>query len=90
VHVTTASGKRFMWYLEIDRGTEWSTRLGQKMRPYVTAYHAGPVDQAFPRVLFIVPDELRARLVKDVARRQQEPALFTVCTFEDATDLLTA
>jgi Replication-relaxation len=80
---------RLRWYLEVDRGTEWRARLNQKMRLYVSAYRRWP-DRTFPRVLFIVPDEQRARFVEGVTKRQEIPQLFTVCTFDDALSMLTA
>jgi hypothetical protein len=87
VHSRTASGE-YLWFIEVDRGTEWRAALGRKMRAYVSAYERWP-HRTFPRVLFTVPDAERKRFVESVAARQDEPALFTVCLFDEAISQLT-
>jgi hypothetical protein len=87
VHTETGGTGR-LWFIEVDRGTEWRTQLAEKMRRFCQGYDRWP-KRTFPRVLFIVPDEQRARLVREVAGRQKHP-LFTVCLYEEAVDLLTS
>ncbi len=76
------------FFVEVDRGTEWRTQLGQKMRRYFQAYINWPED-TFPKCVWLVPDEQRKRLMESVVRRQEVPALFDVQLFEDAMKALT-
>lgn len=82
-----ADGKRRHFWVELDRGTEYRQHLHQKMRRYVQAYNHWP-EPTYPQVLFIVPDDLRKRLVESVVKRQ-EHALFSVVEFEKAIEVLT-
>lgn len=78
----------FQFFIEVDRGSEWRPQLNQKMRRYTQAFNNWRED-VFPQVLWVVPDEDRARLMRGVVKRQEEPALFAVIGFTDALDRLT-
>jgi hypothetical protein len=73
------------WFIEVDRASESLPVVTRKCRLYGDYYQAG-VEQGrggvFPRVCWIVPDELRAeRLRRAIARDRQLPAgLFVVTT----------
>lgn len=78
IRLQTPSG-RYRYWLELDRGTEWRPALSAKMRRYVQAYHHWTED-TFPQVVFIAPDEMRARLIEGVAKRQEASDIFKVST----------
>ncbi|KFU80778.1 hypothetical protein BB31_12570 [Amycolatopsis lurida NRRL 2430] len=69
--------KRAYW-LEVDRGTEHVGTLKEKCSRYQDAYRLWQ-DTYFPQVLFVVPDEQRAELIRKVARGGAE-TLFEVRT----------
>lgn len=77
----------YQWFLELDLGTEWRTQLTQKMKRYTQAYNHWP-ENTFPRILWVVPDLTRLRLIEGVIKRQETPALFEVCLFDKAVDIL--
>jgi hypothetical protein len=80
------------WFLEVDRGTESPTTLARKLDAY-RAYWSSGREQAttgvFPRVLWLVPTNDRAELLRQVAARQPQAAgkLHVVRRFDE---LLTA
>ncbi|GAB3067973.1 replication-relaxation family protein [Pedococcus soli] len=77
------------YFIEVDRGSEFASQLSRKMRHYTAAYNRWDVDRdgdTFPVVLWIVPDAQRARFIENVVRRQDEPSLFQVTTFDDAVN----
>jgi hypothetical protein len=80
-------GKRRHYFLEVDRATEWQTQLASKMHRYVMAYDNWQ-ERTFPQVLFIVPDDTRARSIEAMAKRQRHPELFAVCLFDAAISRL--
>jgi Replication-relaxation len=61
------------WFIEVDRGTEHPPTLTRKCGVYVSYRRSGR-EQAkhgvFPRVLWLVPDERRADVVRGAIRRQ--------------------
>jgi len=69
----------YRYWIELDRGTEWRPALSAKCRRYVQAYHHWAED-TFPLVLWITPDDMRARLVEGVIKRQEIRELFNVTT----------
>ncbi|MHB8242647.1 MAG: replication-relaxation family protein [Solirubrobacteraceae bacterium] len=77
------------WFVEVDRASESLPVVVRKCRLYADYYQAG-VEQArggvFPRVCWVVPDEVRAEHVRRaIARDAQLPAgLFVVTTNEQA------
>lgn len=78
------------WFIEVDRASESLPVVVRKCRLYGDYYRAG-VEQArgggvFPRVCWVVPDEVRAeRLRRAIAQDRQLPAgLFVVTTSEQA------
>jgi hypothetical protein len=82
------------FFLEVDRGTEHLPALLRKCRAYESYYRSG-VEQArhgvFPRVAWIIPDEVRAARLRDaVARdRQLTQGLFVVCLSDAVVSTLT-
>lgn len=72
---------------EIDRGSEWRPQLTQKMRRYTQAFNNWS-EPVFPLVVWTVPDEDRARLLRGVIKKTEVPELFAVVLFDEAVDLL--
>jgi hypothetical protein len=82
------------WFIEVDRASESLPVVVRKCRLYADYYQAG-VEQArsggvFPRVCWVVPDEMRAeRVRRAIARDRQLPAgLFVVTTDPQAVSVL--
>ncbi len=80
-------------FVEVDLGTEGLPRLIAKCRSYVAYFDSG-VEQAthdiFPRVIWLLNDEARAkRLLDTIHRRRLQPDLFTVARLDDALSALT-
>ena len=63
--VITAQGEyEDRWYMEIDRSTESPARLTRKAQAYIDYYLSGQeqaISDVFPRVLWVVPDDVRLR-----------------------------
>ncbi|WP_274562389.1 replication-relaxation family protein [Streptomyces spiramyceticus] len=82
-------GLELSWFVEIDRGSEGLLPIAQKCRAY-RAYELSGLEQAqhavFPGVLFVVPDEHRARRLGGVIAAQPASArgLFQVARQSDA------
>jgi hypothetical protein len=91
--VLGSGGYELRWFIEIDRASESLPVVIRKCRLYA-AYHQSGKEQAahgvFPRVAWVVPDDLRAgRLRKAIERDRQLPAqLFVVTTSEQAVTTL--
>jgi Replication-relaxation len=86
------------WFIEVDRATESLPTVIRKCQLYAEYYQSG-IEQAkpdsggvFPRVCWVVPDEVRAeQLVAAVGRERSLPGgLFVVVTTERAVGTLTA
>lgn len=77
----------YRFFVEVDRGSEWRPQLNQKMQRYTRAFNTWP-DEVFPQVLWIVPDEDRARLMRGVIKRQEVPELFACVVFQEAIDAI--
>jgi len=83
------------YFIELDRGTEFPSRIAAKARGYVSYYHSGH-EQAesivFPLVVFVVPNEARRSQLVDVlsALPAEHWALFAVLTMKRAADTLAA
>jgi hypothetical protein len=71
--VVLVGGYEDHWFLELDLGTESAPTLSRKCNVY-RGYRRSGAEQAridvFPRVLWLVPDERRAEVVRRVIRRQ--------------------
>ncbi|MBK6871337.1 MAG: replication-relaxation family protein [Kineosporiaceae bacterium] len=71
--VLRVDGYEDHWFLEIDRSTESAAVLGRKMEQYLGYMRSGK-EQAqhgiYPKVLWLVPDTTRARVVSKVIERQ--------------------
>lgn len=81
------------WFCEVDRGTEHLPAVIRKCRVYDAYYASGHEQSAhgvFPRVYWIVPDDTRARRLRDAitADRRLTDGLFVVTTFDRALDVL--
>lgn len=84
------------WFIEVDRGSESLPVVVRKCRLYGDYYQVG-IEQArgggvFPRVCWVVPDEVRAeRVRRAIARDRQLPAgLFVVTTSEQVVSALSS
>lgn len=93
--VRLATGDMLLsWFVEIDRATESPRRIAAKCHAY-RAYELSRQEQrhhpVFPGVLFIVPDEARARVIRRVIAGQPSDArgLFWVATKAEAIKALT-
>jgi len=89
--VALGSGEyELRWFIEVDRDTESLPVIVRKCRLYADYYQSGKEQAAhggvFPRVCWVVPDELRAeRLRAAIARDRQLPeGLFMVTASEQA------
>ena len=75
--VVLAGGYEDHWFLELDLGTEHTPTLARKCNIY-RSYRRSGTEQAkhgvFPRVLWLVPDERRADVLRSVIRRQPQDA----------------
>jgi hypothetical protein len=71
--VLVVKGYEDHWFLEIDLGTESAPTVARKCNLYRGYWRSGTEEArigAFPRVLWLVPDERRAQVVRGVIRRQ--------------------
>lgn len=71
LHVVIACGDEALHsFVELDQGSEHSPALLRKLRQYETAYRSGAADEAgvFPRVVWLVPTEPRARQLRRLSR----------------------
>lgn len=89
-----SGGYELRWFCEIDRSTESVPTVLRKCQLYADYYQSGREQAAhggvFPRVCWIVPDELRAeRLRAAIERERRLPArLFVVAPTASALDIL--
>lgn len=89
-----SSEYEFVYFIEVDKGTEGSRALLAKLRQYVE-YEASGQEQAnngvFPLSLWLTPDTERAEVVADCIGRLPRPAweLFRVGPSSDAEALMT-
>lgn len=83
----------YRWFVEIDLGTEHQPAIVRKCLTYEAYYRSG-VEQAahdvFPRVLWVAPDEPRARAIARTINRanQLTRGLFVVVTTQGAVAAL--
>jgi hypothetical protein len=80
LRVRTTTGT-FQYFIEIDRGTEWRPQLRAKARAYARAF-ASWTEPTFPKVVFVVPDQLRCAFIAELVKRQPNPELFSVVVSE--------
>ncbi|MGW4844866.1 replication-relaxation family protein [Nocardia brasiliensis] len=90
----TAMGRHgYVHFLEIDRATEALPTIHTKCLSYIDYWHSGQEERslgAFPRVLWVVPSEQRARQITSVIRKLPEEAwpLFAVAVNDAAIPAL--
>lgn len=95
LEVVTADGEyEDHWFLEVDLGTESGTALLRKCHAYDRYRRSGREQAAagvFPRVLWLMPDERRAALLRRLIEddRDLEPRLFAVTTTDRLLEALT-
>jgi hypothetical protein len=73
--VLLVGGDENYWFLEVDLGTEHAPTITRKCDLYRYYWQSGTEDErtgVFPRVLWLVPDERRAEVVRGVIRRQPD------------------
>lgn len=84
---------RDCWWLEIDRDTESTPRLREKLRDYTDHANSGGTgpDGVPPRVLFTTPTPRRCALISDLITGLPPPPdeLFTICEHTQAVHHLT-
>jgi Replication-relaxation len=86
-------GYELRWFIELDRASESVPTIIRKCRLYAAYYQSGK-EQAthgvFPRVVWVVPDDVRAeRVRKAIDRDRHLPGrLFVVTTSEQAVTVL--
>jgi hypothetical protein len=81
------------FFIEQDLGTERRGQLTRQHRAYIEHHRSGAEQTSngvYPAVLWLVPDEKRAQLLRDIQRRlpEQDRRLFMVATFDQALDVL--
>jgi len=88
------AGYEDSYFIEVDRGTESPRTLELKAEAYLAYYNSGEEQHqrgVFPRVLWLVPDQPRAQVVRDaVSGNQQGANLHLVATMEQLDASLTA
>jgi hypothetical protein len=73
--VLQVGGHENYWFLEVDLGTEHAPTISHKCDLYRSYWVSGTEDErtgVFPRVLWLVPDQRRAEVIRGVIRRQPE------------------
>lgn len=83
------------WLIEVDLGSESARTIARKATVYGEHYRSGAEQHehgVYPRVVWLVPDDVRAEQVEGVLARQpaETRRLFTVCRFDDAVNLVAA
>lgn len=77
-------GERVKLWLEIDMGTERQTKIKEKLASYWHAYKNSTQEElpTFPRVVFLAPDDMRARELRYIIEHGPKDAqkLFLVST----------
>lgn len=86
------TARRYYLWLEVDMGTERQKAIKDKLARYWHAYqHATDVElPAFPLVVFIAPDDGRARELRSIVEKGSEEAqrLFIVSTTSEWARLI--
>lgn len=68
-----APRRKFLYWLEVDRGTENADTIRGKCSRYGRAFDAWPEDETYPRVVFAAPDIVRqAELARIVAAEPED------------------
>lgn len=85
--VLAVDGYEDHWFIEVDLGTERAPALGRKCALYRAYWQSGTEEAdggVFPRVLWLVRDERRAEVLREVVRRQPGDAaqLFDVALID--------
>ena len=84
--------ERVKLWLEIDMGTERQAKIKVKLADYWRAYkNSTEVDlPTFPRVIFLAPDDVRARELRYIIEHGPKEAqkLFLVSTVPEFANLL--
>ncbi len=88
-----AGAQEDRWMVEVDLGSESGRTIARKLALYTDHYRSGREQHehgVYPRVLWTVGDQRREQQIGEVLARQASATqrLFTVCQFEDATQLL--
>jgi hypothetical protein len=76
--VLLVDGNENYWFLEVDLDTEHAPTIARKCNLYRSYWVSGAEDErtgVFPRVLWLVPDERRAEVIRGVIRRQPDEAV---------------
>ncbi len=93
LHVVIGLGEEALHsFVELDRGTEHSPALLNKLRQYEHAYRGGiaPGVDVFPRVVWLVPDDRRAALLRRLLQSKRLTAeLHAVALQSEALAALT-
>jgi hypothetical protein len=81
------------FFIEQDMGSERRGQLTRQHHAYIEHFRSGAeqtLTGVYPAVLWIVPDEQRAVLLRDIQRRLPEAAkrLFTVASVDGALEML--
>jgi hypothetical protein len=83
----------YRWFVEVDRGSEHLPTLLTKCHAYDDYYRTGieqRATQVFPRVCWIVPDEMRQRILTEKVEKDDRlnSSMFAVTVSELAVDVL--
>jgi hypothetical protein len=83
------------WMIEVDLGSESARTIARKAALYGEHYRAGTEQHesgVYPRVAWLVPDQMRAEQVRSVLDRQptETRRLFSVCVFDQGVAFLAA
>jgi hypothetical protein len=93
--ITGAGDWEDRWFLEVDRGTEYPSRIRSKAKQYISYWQSGreqAQSDVFPKVLFVAPDALRVdQLVKTLSSFETDHwRLFQVTSAEQFADTIRA
>lgn len=75
--VLILDGDEHHWFLELDLSTEHAPTIARKCAVYRSYWQSGTEEArtgVFPRVLWLVPDQARAEVLRSVIRRQSGEA----------------
>lgn len=83
--------QRLALWIEVDMGTERQKQIKEKLASYWHAYENAPESMSvFPRVLFLAPDDHRAKELRYIVEQGNEDAqaLFFISTMASFTGVL--
>lgn len=86
------TGRKSSFFIEVDRANQYGTKIDTKLPQYLAYYRHDRMtqpDRAFPRVVFLAPDDKRvAYLNRLIGEYPEPPNLFAIGFLEDPVTAL--